>query len=204
MAAALGLAALALWGAPREALDWQPGLAASQPWRLWTAGLVHLTPGHLLANLAGCAVVGAFGMAARASVASAVAWAMAWPIGHAALAALPQLQHYAGLSGVLHAGVVVAALPLLWREAGRPRWIGAAVLAGLALKLLFERGWSSPIQHVPGWDFPIAGAAHLTGAAAGLVCALLARCWSAARAEDQAGADASGGTGPSLRNSSLR
>jgi len=203
MAAALGLAALALSGAPREALDWQPALAASQPWRLWTAGLVHLTPGHLLANLAGCAVVGAFGMAARARVASVVAWAMAWPMGHAALAALPQLQHYAGLSGVLHAGVVVAALPLLWRGADRRRWIGAAVLAGLAVKLFLERAWLSPVQQAPGWDFPIAGAAHLSGALAGLVCGALALCWSA-RAGDQAGAGASGGTGPSVRNSSLR
>ena len=203
MAAVLGLGALALSGAPREALDWQPGLAASQPWRLWTAGLVHLTPGHLLANLVGCAVVGAFGTAARSSVASVVAWALAWPMGHAALAALPQLEHYAGLSGVLHAGVVVAALPLLWRGASRRRWIGAAVLAGLAVKLFLERGWSSPVQQVPGWAFPIAGAAHLTGALAGLVCGSLALYWSA-RAADQAGADASGGTGPSVRNSSLR
>ncbi|MEO6624826.1 MAG: rhombosortase, partial [Burkholderiaceae bacterium] len=200
---ALGLGALALWGAPREALDWQPGLVASQPWRLWTAGLVHLTPGHLMANLAGCAVVGAFGMAARASVASVVAWAMAWPMGHAALLALPQLQHYAGLSGVLHAGVVVAALPLLWRGTGRRRWIGAAVLAGLALKLFLERAWSSPVQQVPGWDFPIAGAAHLSGALAGLVCGALALCCSA-RAGDHVSAGASGGTGPSVRKSSLR
>lgn len=202
LAAALGLAALTLSAAPREALDWQPGLAATQPWRFWTAGWVHLTPAHLVANLAGCAVVGAFGVAARASVASVVAWAVAWPMGHAALAALPQLQHYAGLSGVLHAGVVVAALPLLWRGAGRQRWIGAAVLAGLAIKLVLERPWSSAVQQVPGWDFPVAGAAHLSGALAGLLCGAVALWWTGAAA--QAGAGDSGGTGPSVRNNSLR
>ena len=205
LAAVMGLAALALalWGAPREMLDWQPGLAATQPWRLWSAGLVHLTPGHLLANLTGCIVVGAFGRAARASAASVVAWALAWPMGHAALLALPELRHYAGLSGVLHAGVVVAALPLVWNGAGRQRWVGAAVFAGMALKLVLERPWSLPVQSSPGADFPIAGAAHLSGALAGLVCGALGLCWSA-RAKNHASAGASGGTGPSVRNSSLR
>lgn len=199
----LALAALALWGTPRETLDWQPGVVAAQPWRLWTAGLVHLTPGHLAANLAGCVVVGAFGAAARVSVASTTAWAVAWPLGHAGLFAVPELQRYAGLSGVLHAGVVVAALPLLWRGAGQQRWIGAAVLAGLALKLVLERPWSSAVQHTPGWDFPVAGAAHVSGALAGLLCATLALRWTR-RETDQAAAGDSGGTRSSVRNSSLR
>ena len=203
LATALALAALALSSAPRESLDWQPGLVAAQPWRLWTAGLVHLTSGHLAANLAGCVVVGAFGAAARVSVASTAAWAVAWPLGHALLVAVPQLQHYAGLSGVLHAGVVVAALPLLWREAGRQRWIGAAVLAGLVIKLVLERPWSSTVQHFSGWDFPVAGAAHASGALAGLLCGALASHWPR-RETDQADAGDSGGTGSSVRNSSLR
>ncbi len=203
LAAALGLAALALTGAPRDALDWQPGLWATQPWRLWTAGLVHLSHGHLLANLAGCAVVGAFGRAAHVGTAGVLAWLAAWPLGHAGLLLVPGLQHYAGLSGMLHAGVVVAALSLCWHGTGRRRWIGVAVLAGVALKLVLERPWSSVVQHAAGWDFPIAGAAHLSGAIAGLACSLLALLLSA-RARDHAGAGASGGTDASVRNSSLR
>ena len=49
-----------------------------------------------------------------------------------ALALAPQLQHYGGLSGVLHAGVAVAALSLAGQATGRRRLIGDAVLAGLA------------------------------------------------------------------------
>ncbi len=205
VAAVLGMAALALalTGAPREALDWQPQLAATQPWRLWTAGLVHLSPGHLLANLAGCAVVGAFGWAAHIDRPGVLAWLVAWPLGHAGLLVVPELQHYAGLSGVLHAGVVVAALSLCWHGTGRRRWIGVAVLAGVALKLGLERPWSSPVQHAPGWDFPIAGVAHLSGALAGLLCGALA-LWATARARPHAGAGASGGADASVRNSSLR
>jgi membrane associated rhomboid family serine protease len=60
----LALGALALWSVPHAWLDWQPGLAWSQPWRLWTAAFVHLSPLHLQANLFGCAVVAAFGIVA--------------------------------------------------------------------------------------------------------------------------------------------
>ena len=203
LAAALALAALLLFAAPRHLLDWQPALAPSQPWRLWSAGLVHLSAGHLLANLAGCAVVGAFGIAARVSGASVVAWLLAWPLGHAALAWQPQLLHYAGLSGLLHAGVVVVALPLVWRGTPQQRWVGAAVLAGLGAKLLLERPWLTAVQQVPGWDIPIASVAHLSGALAGLVCGAGALAW-AGRTPAQAGAGVSGGTGASERTSSLR
>ena len=57
----LALGALALWPVPHQALDWQPAFAFTQPWRLWTAAFVHLSPRHLQANLLGCAVVAAFG-----------------------------------------------------------------------------------------------------------------------------------------------
>ncbi len=150
-------------------------LALSQPWRPWTAALVHLSPLHLAANLAGCVVVAAFGVAAGVPRHATLAWLVAWPLGHAALSMQPRLLHYGGLSGVLHAGVAVAALHLLWRAQGRRRVIGAAVLAGLALKLVLERPFSGPTQLLSGWDFRVAPLAHLTGAAAGVLCGALAQ-----------------------------
>jgi len=33
--------------------------------------------------------------------------------------------------------------------------------------------WSHAVQVVPEWDFPVASLAHLTGALAGLLCAVL-------------------------------
>ena len=171
LAAALAAAALALRGAPAAAWDWQPALALGEPWRAFTAAAVHLSAQHLAADLAGCAVVAAFGVAAGCGTRATLAWALAWPLTHLALVAEPALAHYGGLSGVLHAGVAVAACQV-W-AGSRRRWIGAAVLAGLAVKLLLEQPWHGPLQSWPGWDIAIAPLAHVTGAAAGLVCAAL-------------------------------
>ena len=174
LCAALAVGACVAWFVPREALDWQPQQALRQPWRLWSAALVHFSPTHLAANVLGCAVVAAFGLAARLPRRQAVAWLVAWPLGHAALSVQPLLLHYGGLSGVLHAGVAVAALHLAWRGCGHRQAIGAAVLAGLAVKVVLEQPLAGPTQAMPGWDIRIAPLAHLTGAAAGLLCGAVA------------------------------
>jgi hypothetical protein len=161
MAIALALGAVALWFAPREALDWQAPLAWS-PW-------------HLQANLLGCAVVAVFGIAAGLPPRATWAWLAAWPLTHVLLALQAQLLHYGGLSGLLHAGVAIAALELAWQGRGRRRLIGGAVLAGLAAKLLLEQPWIGPTQGVAGWDFRVAPVAHLNGAVAGLVCGAVAQ-----------------------------
>ena len=173
LAAAFAVAAALCWSAAPAALDWRPALTAAEPWRMWTAAFVHLSPLHLLANELGCLVVAAFGAVARVPVAAAWAWFMAWPLGHAALALQPALTSYGGLSGVLHAGVAVVAWQLLRRDHGTRRSIGAAVLVGLVVKLVLERPWESPTRSMPGWDFAVAPLAHATGSAAGLACALI-------------------------------
>lgn len=177
----LALCALAAIGAgagwllPAAWLDWQPTLAWMQPWRWWTAAFVHWSPLHLAANLAGCAVLVAFGAAAQLPRRAAAAWALAWPLTHAALLAQPALAHYGGLSGVLHAGVAVAALSLLAGpgRSRRQRAVGGAVLAGLVLKLLLERPWAGPLQQPAGWDIAVAPMAHAGGVAAGVLSGLL-------------------------------
>jgi rhomboid family GlyGly-CTERM serine protease len=175
--ALLALGALAGFALPLEAIegaDWQPARAWSEPWRWWTPAFVHYSAGHLAANLAGCAVLGAFGHAARLGPHGLAAWAVAWPLLHGALLLQPQLLHYGGLSGLLHAGVAVAAAALVTQEPGRRRWIGAAVLAGLLLKVLLEQPWGEPVRTVAGWDIALAPIAHATGVAAGLACAVVA------------------------------
>jgi rhomboid family GlyGly-CTERM serine protease len=174
LCAALALGALGAAAAPGTLLDWQPGRALAQPWRWFTAAWVHLDGAHLAANLAGAAVLALFGHAARCSARDALAWLCAWPLTHGLLLAAPQLQHYAGASGVLHAGVAVAATSLLARGHGRRRAVGALVLAGLLLKLLDEQSLGEPVRLLPGWDFPVVVLAHATGAAAGLACAAVA------------------------------
>jgi rhomboid family GlyGly-CTERM serine protease len=170
----LAAAAAALWFAPRDLLAWQPARALEQPWRAWSAAFVHWTPWHLSANLIGCAVVAAFGIAARVPVRCTLAWLAASPLSHAALVLQPALTSYGGLSGVLHAGVAIAAWRLVRHDRGRRRGIGAAVMAGLAVKLLLEKPWGPPTQAVAGWDFAVAPLAHATGAIAGIACAALA------------------------------
>jgi rhomboid family GlyGly-CTERM serine protease len=162
-------------GLPAASLDWQPGLALAQPWRWWTAAFVHLGDKHLAANLAGCAVVAAFGWFGRVPLRAAAAWFIAWPLGHLLLWLQPALTHYAGLSGVLHGGVAVAALLVAGSGAPRERAVGLLVLAGLLLKLLSEAPWRGATQAVAGWDFPVASIAHATGAWAGVLCVVALR-----------------------------
>jgi len=179
MAATLALAALLAWPLPRTALDWQPQLALAQPWRAFSAAAVHYSALHLVANLAGAALVGALGVFADLPARYAAAWLAAWPLTQLGLLLRPELAHYGGLSGVLHAGVAVAALALLLRGRGRRRGVGAALLAGLALKLFLEAPWGPVLQMRAGWDVAIAPFAHLSGTIAGLLCATLALLWPA-------------------------
>jgi rhomboid family GlyGly-CTERM serine protease len=165
--------ALLGWSLPAALIDWQPGLAGSEPWRWWSAAFVHWSPLHLGANLAGVAVLAAFGWAAELPARAAAAWALAWPLTQGTLLLQPALAHYGGLSGVLHAGVAVGATVLVLQRRGRPRLIGAAVGAGLLVKIGLERPWASPLAHPAGWDIAVAPLAHAGGALAGLVCALL-------------------------------
>lgn len=161
-----GRPTLAVW------LDWQPALALRQPWRCITAAWVHLSSQHLLGNLVGALLVAAYGSSAGCGRRAALAWALAWPLTHAALLLQPTLLHYGGLSGLMHAGVAVASWQLLRGERGQRRAVGAAVLAMMALKLLLEAPWQGgPLRHDSGWDIAIAPLAHSTGALAGLLCA---------------------------------
>ncbi len=162
-------------------LEWRAADAWRQPWRAWTSALVHYSPQHLAANLAGCAVVAAFGTAARLPVRAIVAAAAAWPLTQILLLWAPSLSAYAGLSGVLHAAVAVAAVALVLGGAARQRWIGAAVWLGLLVKVVLEAPWSGAVQTVPGWDIPVAVAAHASGLISGSFMMGLVALYSASR-----------------------
>jgi rhomboid family GlyGly-CTERM serine protease len=171
LAAAYAAAALLGWWLPAPLLDWQPALALHEPWRAFSAAFVHWSAGHLAGNLAGAAVLAALGLAAALPARAALAWLLAWPLTHAALAVQPALAHYGGLSGVLHAGVAVAAAWLLVTTGGTRRRIGAALALGLLAKLLIEEPWGPPLRPGGGFEIATAPLAHATGAAAGLLCA---------------------------------
>jgi rhomboid family GlyGly-CTERM serine protease len=181
--ALLGLGALAGLGLPPAALDWQPTLASSEPWRAWSAAIVHLSALHLAANLAGVALVAALGFVARVPRRSVLAWFVAWPLTHLALLARPDLIHYAGLSGVLHAGVAVVAVHLIATARGLRRAIGLALLGGLALKVAGETPWAAEaLRHPAGWDIAVAPFAHASGLVAGALASALAEALARRRA----------------------
>jgi rhomboid family GlyGly-CTERM serine protease len=170
LAIALAAGALIALALPTSTIDWQPGLAAAQPWRCWSAAFVHWSALHLAANLIGCLLVGALGVVGECELRSTWAWLLAWPLTQIGLLLQPSLLHYGGLSGVLHAGVAVAATDVLLRDSGRRRWIAGLLLAGLASKVGLEAPWLAPLRHVDGWDIAIAPMAHASGVVAGVSC----------------------------------
>ena len=179
--ALLGLAALLGPGMVPERLDWQPRLALAEPWRMLTAVAVHYSSLHLAANLAGLALVAALGVAAQAPRRTTWAWIAAWPLVQLGLLARPDLVHYGGLSGVLHAGVAVIAVHLFAAHGGMRRTLGLLLLAGLCAKVATEAPWGPPLRHPAGWDIATAPFAHATGLVAGIACALVAHAVSRRR-----------------------
>lgn len=159
LTAALAAASVLAWWAPAWALDWQPALAAAEPWRAFSAAFVHWSPMHLGANLGAAAAVAAFGWAAKLPPRAALAWGVAWPLTHVGLLLRPELAHYGGLSGLLHGGVAVVVLWLLVQERG----------AGVPSAPWWAWGWRPNC----GWSSPGAGAAASGG---------LGHCAGAARA----------------------
>ncbi len=166
VAGALSLVSLA-WQAEAARWAWDRALLGDQPWR-WATGLVtHWTVAHASANALGAAVLAALGGRAGLPARAALAWALAAPLGQALLGAHPGLVQVAGLSGWLHAGVVVAVAHLL-QQSGRDRWVGAAIGLGLLLKLGLEQPWGPALRHEPVWGaMAIAPWAHAAGALAG-------------------------------------
>lgn len=161
-------------------LEWQPEQAASQPWRWWSAAFVHYSSLHLIGNLTGLTLTAAFGWVSRVPPRAALAWFMAWPLTHLAfLWAVPELKHYGGLSGVVHAGVAIVLAHLLITGTRGQRAVAATVLAGLLAKIATETPWREAVQRHDGWDIGIAPMAHVTGVLSGVAC--LGLLWAGSR-----------------------
>jgi rhomboid family GlyGly-CTERM serine protease len=170
----LGIGAALAWAVPRDAIDWQPGLAGRQAWRAFSAVFVHYSMLHLAANLAGALLVAGLGHAARVPLRCTLAWLAAWPLTQCGLSLQPQLLHYGGLSGVLHAGVAIVAVHVVLRGESRERRLGVAILVVLLVKVLGETPWGGPLRTPAGWDIAVAPLAHASGVVMGVLCAVIA------------------------------
>ncbi len=152
-------------GEPTGALVWQrDALAAGEGWRLISAHAVHLSASHLMMNLLGLVLITEW-LCDQFSVTEwgSLLLVSALGVSGALWVWQPQLQWYAGLSGVLYG---------LWAGAASLRWFVTRqwmiLLALIALVVRLATGDSSAV------DFPVVPEAHGYGAVSGL-------CWAVCR-----------------------
>ncbi|HZX24360.1 MAG TPA: rhombosortase [Woeseiaceae bacterium] len=150
-------------------------VADGEWWRLATAHLVHLGPGHLLLNLAGLALVGWLtGREYGATVWWGIILASAGAIAAALYVLHPGVAWYVGLSGVLH-GLLAGGLVPALRDRDPAAVILAALLAG-------KLAWEALAGPLPGAEQtaggPVLVEAHRYGALGGAIAGLAALPWS--------------------------
>ena len=147
-------------------------LENGQYWRLVSGHLVHLSFGHLWPNLVALVIIGALfdGVLRNAD------W---WRVSFAATAAIdlglyllePGVTWYVGLSGVLHGLVAAGALALCLDR----QMLGVVLAIGLGAKLSFEQVAGPVPLTAESVGGPVVVAAHLYGAAGGLLAEALTR-----------------------------
>ena len=138
---------------------------------LLTAPLMQLALPQAAAQWLALGALAMLGASVDAGRADSQALLLSVPLGTLMLALFPQVPAFWGLSGVVHAGAAVLAL----RALGAPttRWLGLWLAGGLMVKLALEHACEVPFAFDAGWAHNVVFAAHLTGAAAGLMAALM-------------------------------
>lgn len=172
------------WAELPRHLVMRPDAGLNQPiWSWWTTVWLHGSEAHLMRNLAGLALLLLLGWLIRPGAANAVAWLLAWPLTQLGMVMEPELSSYVGLSGVLHAGVVVLALHTLTAaERARNGVVGVLLLGWLAGKLIMENPWAHSLVLSSTSAINVAPWAHLSGSVAGaLAWALVHVTWPASR-----------------------
>jgi len=161
------------------AAHWVPGaadvlvydrtaVAAGDLWRLLTAHWVHFSGNHLLSNLAVLVATGWLIEAEGRSDPARLFALAALSIGIVLFVAQPELRIFGGASGVAYAFVTYLGLCGL-RDAGRWRWLCAALLAVVGAKLLGEQLWGwSLVARDPEAAFVTVPLSHAAGIAAGV------------------------------------
>lgn len=169
------LLGLALWfHAPL--MQWgmlDQALVTNGEWHRWISGhLVHFTPTHLLLNAGGTALLWwlylrDLSLHAWLSLTLGLALWISLGLGWVA----PELQRYAGFSGVLHGLLAFALLRATLN--GPERGLQGTLLGALVAKLLYEQTpWYDPNAQQALIGVPVATTAHWLGALGGAIVAL--------------------------------
>jgi rhomboid family GlyGly-CTERM serine protease len=161
---------------PVELFEYRRALATSEPWRLFTGHFVHLSFVHALLNVVALLLLDRL-FADRLRPREFFAMLGVTPVLVSLVfwVALPELQWYRGLSGVLHAVYFAGCLTWIAASAGRARWLPVAAVIGGALKVLIEQPWdaSFPVHEV--LQIAVVPQAHLIGAIVGTAAGLVLR-----------------------------
>ncbi len=178
MCTLLAVACVAVWLLPVElqiALRWQAASWPQQPWQLWMASLAHLSGPHLLVNLLALLCLAIIGSHTGCRRDEVMAVLIAWPLSNLALLSWPQVQFYAGFSGLNHALAVMICAQSAMKFIVKHEFSAIAFLLILMLltKIFFEAPWSEPLRPDTSWGFSVVQAAHLTGMLAALLAAAL-------------------------------
>ena len=162
--------------APGESLEYRRALLASEPWRLLTGHLVHLSLTHALLN---CVALMLLGRLFAARLTTGELWVVlgAAPllISVAFWVLLPELHWYRGLSGALHALYFAGCVVWLGDAAGRARWLPLIALVLGAIKVLVEQPWDASFPFREWLGAPVVPQAHLFGAVLGTAAGVAMR-----------------------------
>ena len=175
-----GLAALLLFLSPAavDSMEWQRGLGLNQPWRLFTSHLAHFSTGHFLWDWVLFVLLGSVCELHWPKRTRVTLFAAGLAIPIAVWVAAPEITSYRGLSGLGSGLLALLALRLPQTPGfGAPLWklISVAACLGLGLKIWVEFQTQSAIFVGPSLEFVPVPSAHLAGACAGAISALLPR-----------------------------
>jgi rhomboid family GlyGly-CTERM serine protease len=160
-------------------------IAHGELWRLVTGNLVHLSPAHLCFDLAAFFIAGAIIEVRGYSRFPVLCLTAATFIGIVLYCVEPAMYYYAGLSGVAMAAVAYLCLHGL-TEKGAWRWLCAAALVGVTVKLWFELAFGkSLLSEVGAQEFVPMPLSHLVGTITALLLFVLVHFSDAGRGARQ-------------------
>ena len=173
-----GALSLLVWWSPpgvADALTWRAVDWTARPWTLWTSAWVHLNLPHLVGNVLAMGGVAAAGWVLRPGALCTLAWLLAWPLTQVSLLLWPQVGYAVGLSGLMHAGVLLLAVQvaLLRLPIRGARFWGWLLVGVVMSKIVIEQGWSHPIVRDAENNLSVVQAAHTTGAFWGVLLGLV-------------------------------
>ena len=150
-------------------------LLHGQVWRAWTGHIVHYSSSHLVWNLVIFLAAGCWLEYMRPRPIRAFYLACPALISAVLLLGEPDLERYAGLSGVATGVLVFLAFVQLSENNAEPTWFWVAVFGLVMVKIAVETVTGAPLLVQDFAGFRVVPLAHLSGAVCGVAAWALTR-----------------------------